>query len=129
MGPMPAHHGRRCLGLALVAGEYRQCDYRWTFKACPHCDGDNDIAARYCSHCKGEIIDPNEKLRIEFKAMKRNAAMIQTDEIISMSSFSSVSAKGNETIRIDIVTPYASFPFGLCLAILPDQSQRPCNLQ
>ena len=109
MGPMPAHHGRRCLGLALVAGEYRQCDYRWTFKACPHCDGDNDIAARYCSHCKGEIIDPNEKLRIEFKAMKRNAAMIQTDEIISMSSFSSVSAKGNETIRIDIVTPYRKF--------------------
>jgi DNA repair protein RadD len=113
LGPMPAHHGRRCMGLIKMGPVYNQCSYRWTFKPCPHCDADNDIAARYCSHCKGEIIDPNEKLRIEFKAMKRNPSMIQTDNVISMLWASNVSQKGNSTIRVDFVTEYRRFSIWL----------------
>lgn len=109
LGPMPSHHGRRCTGLLAVGAIHKQCSYRWTFKACPHCDGDNDIAARYCSHCKGEIIDPNEKLRIEFKALKRNPRMIQTDKVISMKCTESVSQSGNATVRVDFQTEYRKF--------------------
>jgi DNA repair protein RadD len=113
LGPMPAHHGRRCMGQIKLGPIYKQCSYRWTFKLCPHCDGDNDIAARYCSHCKGEIIDPNEKLRIEFKALKRNPTMIQTDKIISMDWNRNMSQKGNNTIRVDFVTEYRRFSIWL----------------
>ena len=50
----------------VTGGVLEQCQHRWTSKECPHCKADNDIAARYCCECNGEIIDPNEKLAIEF---------------------------------------------------------------
>ena len=109
LGPMPSHHGRRCTGMFQSGYTHAQCTYRWTFKHCPHCDGDNDIAARYCTHCKGEIIDPNEKLMIEFKALKRNPRMVQTDKVISMRCRESVSKNGNTTLRVDFQTEYRKF--------------------
>jgi len=110
LGPMPSHHGRRCTGQFLMQGGFhKQCSYRWTFKPCPHCDGDNDIAARYCTHCKGEIIDPNEKLMIEFKALKINPRMVQTDKVISMRCRESVSKNENTTLRVDFQTEYRKF--------------------
>jgi len=62
-GPMPAHYGRRCNGESLREGKHHRCEYKWTFKECAECGHENDIAARYCSACKAEIVDPNEKLR------------------------------------------------------------------
>lgn len=110
-GPMPAHHGRRCWGMVQQGplGEYVRCNYRWTFKACPHCEAENDIAARYCHECKGEIIDPNEKLKIEFKALKRDPTKRQTDRVVSMKMTDGISQKGNRTVRVDFVTPYRQF--------------------
>ena len=110
-GPIPGHHGRRCMGLLQSGprGEYERCGYRWTFKECPHCLADNDIAARYCRSCKGEIIDPNEKLAIEFKALKRDPTRMQTDEVVSMSANPGVSRAGNPTVRVEWVTPYRQF--------------------
>ena len=67
--PIPSHYGRRCLNFHLVAGRHEQCEYRWSFKECPECGEGNDIAARYCSKCKAEIIDPNERLAIEHAKM------------------------------------------------------------
>lgn len=61
--PLPAHYGRRCQGEAIVAGKHVQCSHKWSFKECPECQHENDIAARYCTGCKAEIIDPNEKLK------------------------------------------------------------------
>ncbi len=86
-GPMPAHHGRRCQGVFLApggAGVHDQCSHRWTFKPCPSCGEDNDIAARYCSHksCKAEIINPNDKLAMEFKALKKDPKQEQTDRVV-----------------------------------------------
>ena len=109
-GPMPAHYGRKCQGLHRQHdGRYAQCSYRWTFKECPHCDAENDIAARYCVECKGEIVDPGEKLRIEFKALKKDPTRKQTDEVLDWRVTENISAKGNETWRIDWTTPYRSF--------------------
>jgi DNA repair protein RadD len=110
-GAMPAHFGRRCLGMSTVAGDLVRCDYRWTSKPCPSCEAPNDIAARYCTECKGEIVDPNEKLRLDFKALKRDPTRAQTDVVISWKIVPSISRTGKETDRVDVVTPYRSFSF------------------
>lgn len=51
---------RRCIG---VVGGVR-CSYFFNFKPCQHCSTENDIAAKYCRECEGELIDPNTKLRL-----------------------------------------------------------------
>lgn len=109
-GPMPAHFGRRCWGQVPVGGgRLERCGYRWTSKPCPECEAPNDIAARYCAECKAEIVDPNEKLKADFKAMKRDPHNIQTDEVVSVRFVPGVSQRGHETIRAEWVTPYRQF--------------------
>ena len=111
MGPIPAHFGRRCLGLVKIGdkGEHGRCEYRWTSKECPACHHANDIAARYCSACKAEIVDPNEKLKGDFRAMKRDPTQRQTDKVLGISVKPGVSSRGNRTVRVDFATPYRSF--------------------
>jgi len=109
-GPMPSHMGRRCFGMQLVLGKLERCLYRWSPKKCPHCFADNDIAARYCIECKGEIVDPNDKLIADYKAMKRDPHLPQCDEVLSMECKATISARsGKETLRVDWVTPYRQF--------------------
>lgn len=110
-GPLPAHYGRRCFGMHKTGpnGTYERCAYRWTSKECPECEEPNDIAARYCCKCKAEIVDPNEKLRVEFKQLKRDPSQVQTDLVLSMDAREGLSGAGNKTVRVDFVTPYRSF--------------------
>lgn len=108
-GPMPAHYGRRCMGGDMVAGKWTQCQYRWTGKECPHCQAEVDIAARYCPECKGEIVDPNEKLAMEFRALKRSPFNRQCDEVLKIEQRDSISGSGKPTKRLDITTPYRQF--------------------
>lgn len=110
-GPIPGHHGRRCYGHVQQGprGEYSRCEYRWSHKKCLACDAENDIAARYCCSCKAEIISPDEKLQIEFKALKKDPTKPQTDEVVSMRWKEGVSRNGNKTMRVEIVTPYRTF--------------------
>lgn len=76
-GRVIEHYGRRCQGLLEPAegngARAQQCDYRFRFKACPHCGGENDIAARNCGHCHKAIIDPDDQLR---DALKLKDAMV-----------------------------------------------------
>ena len=58
-GHLVEHYGRRCQGLI----ENQQCDYRFVFKECPHCGGENDIAARRCLHCSSVLVDPDDMLK------------------------------------------------------------------
>lgn len=58
-GDLVEHYGRRCQGLV----EDHQCDYRFVFKECPHCGGENDIAARACWQCKEILVDPDDMLK------------------------------------------------------------------
>ena len=81
-GPIPAHMGRRCQHYSLVKNELVRCNYRWTGKECPKCQTDNDIAARYCVSCKAELVDPNEKLRIEFRERKKDPYQRQCDKVL-----------------------------------------------
>lgn len=114
-GPIAAHFGRRCFGLVPSGpyGEHERCSYRWTSKPCPHCGGANDIAARYCVECKGEIVDPNGKLRQDFRALKRDPTRPQTDEVLRMKCSPGVSRAGNPTLRVEWVTPYRQFTIWL----------------
>ena len=89
-GRVIEHYGRRCQGMieGVVEGvlepadegepepQYgrpEQCDYRFRFKECPHCGGENDIAARKCHQCQQAIIDPDDQLK---DALKLKDAMV-----------------------------------------------------
>lgn len=110
--PMPAHHGRRCQNVIPARDGFAyQCEYRWSSKKCPDasCGYDNDIAARYCKACKCEIIDPNEKLRIDFKRQKKDPTQMQCDEVIAMQHKYTTSLKGNPQCVVNFTTPYRTF--------------------
>lgn len=109
-GDMPSHYGRRCMGLHRQSnGKHEQCNYYWSYKKCPECEEKNDIAARYCSHCRAEIVDPGKKLVIEYRAMKKDPHKIQCDKLLSWSFKKTLSKNGNECIAVDWVTQYRSF--------------------
>lgn len=123
-GPVPVHYGRRCFGIVSAGGgKYDRCNYRWTGKDCEACGEKNDIAARYCYVCKAEIVDPNDKLITDFKKLKRDPTLPQTDRVLSVATSLGTSAKGNETLRVDFVTEYRQFSIWL----LPN-SQNPKNV-
>jgi len=110
IGPIPAHYGRRCQNMAIINGVYHQCAQRWTDKTCPVCESSNDIAARYCCNCKHELVDPNEKLTMEFKRLKRDPTRLQTDKVLEWSKRPSISQKsGLEVLRVDFKTEYRKF--------------------
>ncbi len=66
-GYLVEHYGRRCQGLIDDGfdrqASQHQCDYRFVFKECPHCGGENDIAARACHQCKEVLVDPDDMLK------------------------------------------------------------------
>lgn len=108
-GPMPGHYGRRCNGLVKIGPEYDRCGYYWTSKDCEACGEKNDIATRFCRSCKAEIINPNDRLVLQFEALKKDPYAPQTDEVLSMTRKDSVSQRGNAVVRADWVTPYRKF--------------------
>ncbi|MCM0613014.1 DEAD/DEAH box helicase [Marinobacter sediminum] len=102
-GRVIEHYGRRCQGLLEPAEENKpaaqnrrpeQCDYRFRFKECPHCGGENDIAARQCQQCKKAIIDPDDQLR---DALKLKDAMVIRCAGITLSA---PTGKTDSTLRI-----------------------------
>ncbi len=108
---LPAHYGRRCQNYHPKT--LLQCEYRWSLKVCEVCNAENDITARKCVKCKGELIDPNEKLIKEFKQYKKDPTMIQVDEVIDYKYQNTLSQKGNECIKVSFVTAYRSFDIWL----------------
>ncbi|KGJ90125.1 DEAD/DEAH box helicase [Colwellia psychrerythraea] len=70
-GYLVEHYGRRCQGLvdapneeqAYLVESQSQCGYRFVFKECPHCGGENDIAARTCLQCLEVLVDPDDMLK------------------------------------------------------------------
>jgi DNA repair protein RadD len=108
LGAMPAHYGRRCTFTVVNRGVIDRCSYRWTFKECPECGHDNDIAARYCANCKSELIDPNDKLKLEHAQIK-DATILQTEECLDVQVTPTLSKAGNECLKVKFTTPTRSF--------------------
>lgn len=99
--PLPTHYGRACL--------HDGCNYRWSYKVCESCNFENDIAARYCKKCKGELIDPNEKLILEFKALKKDPTAIQIDKVLDIKIEDCLSTTGNEVHKVTFITEFRNF--------------------
>ncbi len=114
-GPVAAHYGRRCFGMVRAGkrGEYERCGHFWTSKECEACQHPNDIAARFCSSCKAELVDPNERLVAEFVAAKKDPSIPSTDRVLKYETRESVSQKGNKTLRVDFVTEFRQFSIWL----------------
>lgn len=108
-GDMPAHHGRRCYGTSIVQGVNERCDYRWSVKTCIECEHENDITARYCEKCKAELVNPNDKLQIEFTRLKKDPYSATSDKVLSWKLQEWISQAGNTTLRIDFTTEYRTF--------------------
>ncbi len=109
-GPEPAHFGRRCTGqVDAGGGRLARCEYRWTFKECPECHHENDIAARFCESCKDELVDPNTKLQREFKRIKEDPYEISTDEVLEWSAHPHVGRSGKTSVKCTIKTPWRTF--------------------
>ena len=77
-GQILEHFGRRCQGLTSAQdtattakqraySKPQQCDFRFRFKECRHCNAENDIAARRCRQCGAAIIDPDDQLKAALK--------------------------------------------------------------
>lgn len=98
---VPAHYGRRCWGYVNTGGIYDRCNYRWTGKDCPECGHDNDIAARHCSKCKAEMVNPNDKLKI---VAATNPHELQTHAVLSTKVEDWVSKAGNKTWKVTFST-------------------------
>lgn len=103
-GHIPAHFGRRCMATDLVGGKLVQCEYRWTSKECPECKSENDIAARRCTACNAEIVDPNEKLRLEAERKIVDLSRWRTERVVGWKATTSVSKSGNPTKMVKVVT-------------------------
>ncbi|MFK7824954.1 MAG: DEAD/DEAH box helicase family protein [Oligoflexales bacterium] len=85
LGFVIEHFGRRCKSAKMdpQSEKLRQCEYRFRFKVCEQCGGENDIAARICQHCQGDLIDPDEKLK---KAMNLKDAHIMRPDSMYFAS-------------------------------------------
>jgi DNA repair protein RadD len=110
--PLPAHYGRRCLGEAIIAGIHSRCNYRWTCKVCEVCETENDIAARYCSSCKAEIIDPNEKLKELAAKIANDPYRLRTSKVLGWTMARHVSM-GDKPDTLKVVYDIAEKPFKL----------------
>jgi len=101
-GYLVEHYGRRCKGLVDTGSEEQaylvesqsQCDYRFVFKECPHCGGENDIAARTCLQCFEILVDPDDMLK--------KALQLKDSKIIRCAglNLTKVSDKGADKLKI-----------------------------
>lgn len=98
--PLPAHYGRRCQGEVLIAGHHKKCGHKWSFKECPECATENDIAARYCSGCKAEIVDPNEKLKEEAIRMAADPYRLRMAEVTGWFMSEHTSSAGVQMVKV-----------------------------
>ena len=92
--------------MQLVMGKLERCLYRWSPKKCPHCFADNDIAARYCSECKGEIVDPNNSLIDIYKPAVKDPYQQQTERVIAWHTKKVKSKKDEDMLVVNYITEH-----------------------
>lgn len=101
---MPAHFGRRCMGQSILQGFSHRCEYRWAAKECEKCGHENDIAARHCEKCENELINPNDKLSLEFKRITNDPKLGQVASVANWTCRAYTSNAGNETALVTFHT-------------------------
>lgn len=80
-GDIIEHYGRKCRGAVMNSEtyEYELCGYRFRSKICPSCQGENDVTARECAHCKAILVDADAKLKQA--RLSKNAHILKPDSI------------------------------------------------
>ena len=78
-GNITDHFGRKCRGGVqdLETFEFNPCGYRFRFKICEACGGENDITARECTECGNTLIDADAKLKQA--RLSKNAHVMNPD--------------------------------------------------
>ncbi len=64
-GEVVEHYGRKCKGAIIDPStlEILPCGFRYRFKNCEMCGGENDIAAKSCNQCNAMLVDNDTKLK------------------------------------------------------------------
>lgn len=107
--PVPAHYGRRCTNILMTGRkkETNRCSHLFESKDCPKCGESNDIAARFCSSCKGELVNPNEKLALEAAKLEKDPHAIKTANVTRLYFTKTYSERtGDDAIRVSFVTDH-----------------------
>jgi len=80
-GEITEHFGRQCRGGVQdkISGLIKPCGFRFRFKICHVCGGENDITARECEKCKAVLIDADAKLKQA--KLSKNAHILTPDRI------------------------------------------------
>ena len=75
------HFGRKCKGAFQdpATFEITACNFRFRFKLCHRCGGENDITARACEKCNVILIDADAKLKQA--RLSKNAHVLTPDKI------------------------------------------------
>ncbi len=96
-GEILEHFGRKCRGAHEdpKTGEIEACPYRFRFKRCGSCGGENDIAARVCTSCSSTLVDADKKLK---EAMSLKDAHIMRPD--SMEIAKAYDKKGQTRIEV-----------------------------
>lgn len=107
---LPAHFGRRCFGYSLINGRAERCEHRWSVKQCEECQHENDITARVCEKCKAEMINPNDKLKLDFHKVKADPYQVSTDKVIGFTLDQWMGSKTNTLmLKAHYVTEFRKF--------------------
>ena len=109
--PIPAHMGRACKSFTLQPGTGKaiECGHKWAFKLCPECEHENDVAARYCTECKAELVDPNEKLKIEAAKLASDPYATRIEDVHGWKMARWPGRNGKpDTLKVDFYTDKSS---------------------
>lgn len=78
-GNIIEHFGRKCRGGVQDPDtfDFKPCGFRFRFKICEACGGENDITARECCECGNVLIDADAKLKQA--RLSKNAHVMNPD--------------------------------------------------
>lgn len=80
-GHVIEHFGRKCKGAIQDPEtlEIQPCGFRFRFKLCHSCGGENDITAKKCERCEAELVDAEAKLKQA--KLSKNSHVLTPDKI------------------------------------------------
>lgn len=80
-GDLIEHFGRKCKGAVQDPRtlQITACGYRFRFKICQSCGGQNDLTAKECETCKAILVDAEAKLKQA--RLSKNAHVMTPDRI------------------------------------------------
>ena len=78
----------------------KRCAHKWSFKECPECGFENDIAARNCVSCKAEIIDPNTALEEKAASLYNDPYSTKQSKVTMMSIIKHYVSSGHDMVMV-----------------------------